>query len=190
MRSITWRGQRCSNAESVDCRSLRYQPIDPVFIQISVRKYFDVLPSHTIEFPAYPTAVFRQITSIQPNTCWLSSHLENCLQSGADIVCVQKKNGVAWKGVEEMGKSFSFIFVGHHPGMRLSSICVHAELLTGENIGSTFASPDGSGTSGEKARLAAVCASGAKFDDLAALRRCDNSRGFARDHGLITQGGQ
>src|ERR1700693_657262 len=190
MRSVTGRGQRSANAESIDHCSLGYQLLDPVFVQIAGRKYLDVLPSHAIEFMACPTAVFRQVTAIQSNTGGLASHFEDCLQSSAGIVCIQKKNGVSGESVKEVSEGFSFIFVSHHPGMRLSSIRVHAELLTCENIGGTFTSSDGSGTSGEEAGLAAVCTSGPKFDDLSALRRGDNPRCLARDHGLITQRGQ
>src|ERR1700684_1022970 len=190
MRGITWRGQRCANAKSIDHRSLRYQLFDAVFIQIAGRKYLDVLPSHTIEFTPYPTAVFRQVTAIQSNTGWLASHFENCLQGSAHIVCVKKKNGVSGKGVKEVSEGFSFVFVGHNPGMCLGSICVHAKFLPGENIGCAFTSSDGSGTSGKKAGLATVRAPRSEFDYLPALGRGDNSRCLARDHGLITQGGQ
>src|ERR1700730_627774 len=110
MRCITWRGQRRADTESIDGRSLRYQLLNSVLIQVAGRKYFDILPSYAIQFSADPAAVFRQVTAIQSNTRRLTSHVEDCLQRRADIVGVEKKNGVRRKGVQEVTKGFSLIF--------------------------------------------------------------------------------
>ena len=74
--------------------------------------------------------------------------------------------------------------------MCLGAIGGHAKLLSGENIGSSFASSDGSRSRREQAGLAAMGAPRAEVHNLAALRSGNHPSSFAGNHRLVAQRGE
>src|SRR4029077_21218709 len=188
MRCVARGCERGPNAEGVDGCTILQELGDLEFVDIAGSEYLDVFPSHAIEFAAHPPAVSCKISAIETHASGLPAHRDYFLYCISNVVSIEQQDRIIRKSLEEMAEGFGFIFVGHYPGMRLRTVGIHTEELTGEHIRCAHTSTDRSCTSGEQTGLAAVSAPCAELDDLAALGSTNHARSLARDHCLVADG--
>ena len=94
------------------------------------------------------------------------------------------------KYVHELREGLFFAFVGHDPGVRLSSIGGDAEEVPGTHIRGAQASTNERRARRQYSRFDAVGTPGAEFDHGPPGGRLRDTCRFRSDHGLETDGGE